>query len=102
MNSEGDKRKEEQWVKSIVSKVSSISPSGTIQQLLSLVEDSKLKEGVVSTFLSTFEPMFDPEEKKEFIPCEYYRVGKAYRQLYLSFYNNLEIDHHLATSIFRR
>ncbi len=23
--------------------------------------------------------MIDPEEKKEFVPCEYYRIGKSYR-----------------------
>jgi len=74
-----DRKKEENWVKAILAKLTLSNPSSTMNQLVTLLDDQKLKEATIITFLSTFEPIFDPEEKREFLPCEYYRVNKSYR-----------------------
>jgi len=68
-----------------------------IVELAALVDDNKLKDALINSFLSDFEPIFDPEEKREFLPCEYYRIGKSYRHVLISL-----IDLLLAISIILR
>lgn len=82
-----EKRKEDSLLKSLFSKVAFPQTMASIQrkyhelkiELVALVDDTKLKDALMNNFLSGFEPIFDPEAKKEFLPCEYYRIGKSYR-----------------------
>lgn len=43
------------------------------------MEDPQIKRNIASFFPSKFEPIFDNEANREFLPSFYYRFEKSYR-----------------------